>query len=89
MATTSFRFETDAASDQPMSEIRCPGCGDYLVVHMPDPEMPERLLGTCDGCKCWYVMSAGEGTMVLVATPALKGAARPRRAQASKRARIG
>lgn len=96
MGTSSFRFETDAASAEPMSEIRCPGCGDYLVVHMPDPELPERLLGTCDGCKSWYLMDTGKETMVLIcgvpqrSAPRTKGRARPKgRTHEAKRAPIG
>ncbi len=31
----------------------CRKCGSDLTLHQPDPEMPERILGTCDECKTW------------------------------------
>src|SRR5689334_7442705 len=34
----------------------CRACGSDLILHQPDPEMPERLLGTCGGCKSWYLI---------------------------------
>jgi hypothetical protein len=33
----------------------CPNCESSLTLHQPDPELPERLLATCDDCKSWYV----------------------------------
>ncbi|MDR3638090.1 MAG: hypothetical protein P4L84_30070 [Isosphaeraceae bacterium] len=91
MATTSFRFETDAASEEPMSAIACPDCREFLTVHMPDPGLPERLLATCEACKRWYVMDPAAGTMVLVADapPRPRRAKRARPTQDPKRARIG
>lgn len=95
MATHSFRFEMDSGSEEPLTEIACPRCSEYLVVHMPDPDLPERLLGTCCECKSWYLMDAAEQTMTSIVVddfrpPRAKVAARRRRtAQDVKRARIG
>jgi hypothetical protein len=93
MATTSFRFETDAASAEPMLEIPCPGCRQFLAVHMPDPNLPERLLGTCAACKAWYVMDAAAGVMALVAGPNRPNPAKrvrgPRRTQDPNSASVG
>lgn len=33
----------------------CPRCGDSLVLHQPDPQLPHRLLAVCEACKTWYV----------------------------------
>ena len=33
----------------------CRTCWSDLILHQPDPEMPERILGTCDECKTWYL----------------------------------
>ena len=35
----------------------CQICGDDLDLHQPDCEMPDRLLGTCGGCKTWYLLN--------------------------------
>jgi len=34
----------------------CPHCAASLTLHQPDLEMADRLLGTCDGCKRWYLV---------------------------------
>jgi hypothetical protein len=38
-----------------MTFIGCPQCGSPLTLNQPDPELANRLLGTCDDCKSWYV----------------------------------
>ena len=35
--------------------ICCPRCEFSLTLHQPDPELPERLLATCDECKAWFL----------------------------------
>ena len=35
--------------------LLCRNCGSDLDLHQPDLEMPERILGTCDECKTWYL----------------------------------
>lgn len=35
--------------------LACRKCGSDLTLHQPDSEMPERILGTCDECKAWYL----------------------------------
>src|SRR5271166_1436500 len=43
-------------SDSTESEaLVCRDCGGDLSLHQPDPEIPERILGTCDECKTWYL----------------------------------
>ena len=36
----------------------CPGCEAQLTLHQPDPELPNRLLATCDECKSWYLTNS-------------------------------
>lgn len=33
----------------------CRKCWSDLILHQPDPQMPEQILGTCDECKTWYL----------------------------------
>jgi hypothetical protein len=46
------------------SEVACPGCQDYLVVHQPDERLPDRLLGICHSCSAWFVIAAAAAVMV-------------------------
>jgi hypothetical protein len=41
-----------------LAEIACPGCGDTLEIHQPDPRKPDRLLGTCCSCGAWFLIDA-------------------------------
>ena len=45
-------------------EVACPDCHDHLVVHQPDEQRPERLLGTCPSCSAWYLIDATASVMV-------------------------
>ena len=44
--------------------VRCPACRDYLFLHQPDEECPDRLLGTCDECRAWFLIDAAGKVMV-------------------------
>ena len=35
----------------------CERCGAVLTLHQPNIDQADRLLGTCDECKSWYVTS--------------------------------
>ena len=39
----------------------CRTCGSDLVLHQPDPQMPERILGACGECKSWFLLDSGLG----------------------------
>jgi hypothetical protein len=39
----------------------CPRCGAPLDLHQPDPERPERLLGTCARCGAWFLLDVVSG----------------------------
>ena len=49
-----------------VSDIRCTECQSSLELHQPDPERPDRLLGTCADCDTWYLMDVARGVMVLL-----------------------
>ncbi len=43
--------------------MSCPACECDLTLHQPDPELPNRLLATCDECKSWFLANS-EGVVV-------------------------
>src|SRR6516162_4174495 len=53
-----FVSEPDPHEDAP---VVCCTCGGDLSLHQPDPEMPERILGTCCDCKAWYLLDGDLG----------------------------
>jgi hypothetical protein len=46
------------------TRVQCPACRDHLFLHQPDEERPDRLLGTCDECRAWFLIDAAEKVMV-------------------------
>jgi hypothetical protein len=67
---------TDVARDLPMHSrdtscipIPAPGgstcgtCDVPLDIHQPDPDLPDRLLGTCRVCKAWWLLD-GEAELM-------------------------
>ena len=53
----------DADSEGPSSP-RCSGCHRDLALHQPDPQSPDRLLGTCEECHAWFLILAVPGLMI-------------------------
>jgi hypothetical protein len=49
--------------------FQCPQCGHALALHQPDPELPDRLLGTCEECKSWYLTNPRGTTLSPVHQP--------------------
>jgi hypothetical protein len=43
------------------AHAHCRNCRSRLLLHQPDPHLPDRLLGTCDRCKSWYIIDAAAG----------------------------
>jgi hypothetical protein len=37
-------------------EVLCARCQTPLDRHQPDVDLPDRLLGTCCGCRAWYLI---------------------------------
>ena len=59
-----YKGSGEVASDQVATS--CPQCEAQLIFHQPDPELPNRLLATCDECKSWYLAdSQGEALIPL------------------------
>jgi hypothetical protein len=53
--------------------IACPSCDELLVIHQPDVQSPDHLLGTCDGCPAWFLLDLAAGVMLrLPAVEALR-----------------
>lgn len=48
------------------SRIRCTYCRCQMALHMPDPDQPDRMLGTCLTCKSWFLIDRDEGVMFLM-----------------------
>jgi hypothetical protein len=59
------RATLDVIRDDCFGEIECPRCCAILDVHQPDPDLSDRLLGTCAECKAWYLLDP-RGAMVLL-----------------------
>ena len=57
-------------------DVPCLVCGEPLSIHQPDPDAPERLLGTCDACDSWHLIDASTGVMALLPDAAGLRAAR-------------
>ena len=48
----SFTFDSNFTES---TRLNCRTCGSKLDLHQPDPEMTDRILGTCARCKTWYL----------------------------------
>jgi hypothetical protein len=46
------------------SASRCAYCRQPLMLHQPDPDRPDRLMATCDGCRNWFIINTATGLMV-------------------------
>jgi hypothetical protein len=50
--------------------VCCLNCGASLNLVQPKTEEPQRLVGTCDQCGCWYLLDwlpgTAEGLMLLL-----------------------
>jgi hypothetical protein len=48
------------------SSPTCPNCEETLSLHIPDPQLPDRMLAVCEECKSWYLLDALKGRMALL-----------------------
>jgi len=48
-----LRFPTD---DAKQGGTHCLNCNSRLVLHQPDLDAPDRLLGVCERCKHWFLI---------------------------------
>jgi hypothetical protein len=46
----------------------CPRCEYSLTLHQPDPELPDRLLATCDECKAWFLTDSDGVKLIAIPT---------------------
>jgi len=58
------RFTLDPENPNQFEEVPCARCGSYLVIHAPDPDVPDRMLGVCGDCHAWYLMDCAESKMM-------------------------
>lgn len=62
MSTVPFR--DDEGRSTRAASPRCERCEAPLTLHQPDPDLPDRLLSTCDDCKSWYVFEDDLGMLI-------------------------
>jgi hypothetical protein len=41
------------AIDEELSTVRCACCTCAVEFHQPDPQLPHRILATCNACESW------------------------------------
>ena len=60
-----------ALDDTPLAELECLSCGALLEIHQPDNGFPDRMLGTCESCRNWYLWDfhADGNRAVMVSLP--------------------
>jgi hypothetical protein len=51
---------------QEVHQPACPQCALTLSLHIPDPQLPDRMLAVCEDCKSWYLLDCIEGRMALL-----------------------
>lgn len=61
MAITHFPLDS---TDVDFTGFPCPSCQTPLDFHIPDPDLPNRLLATCEECKTWYLMDVIRREMI-------------------------
>jgi hypothetical protein len=44
--------------------VLCLYCENPLTLHQPDEELANRLLGTCEECKSWFITNFDGSTLV-------------------------
>lgn len=60
----ALEFRRLGAAPQDLAVFRCLTCQVLLTIHQPDVNLPDRLLGTCPECRCWFLVDAGSGILV-------------------------
>ena len=43
------------------SSFLCTHCDSPVEIHQPDADLPYRMLGTCDHCHAWYLLTTDSG----------------------------
>src|SRR5690242_3353116 len=71
--TTAFPLTIHPFSRLPedLDDGGCLACGASLELHQPDIDSPDRMVGICTKCGCWYLLDtiAGTDEAVMVGLP--------------------
>jgi hypothetical protein len=62
MRATAAAFEWVRIED--IGEVLCGCCQSVLDRHQPDPDRPDRMLGTCPECGAWFLIDGDARTML-------------------------
>jgi hypothetical protein len=62
MRASAAAFEGVRVED--IGEVLCDCCQSVLDLHQPDPDRPDRLLGTCPECGSWFLIDGDAHTML-------------------------
>jgi len=57
------RIRLTSDPDHPLV-VQCATCHESLVLHQPDEDLPDRLLGTCPECRTWFLIDCDAEVMV-------------------------
>jgi hypothetical protein len=60
----AMEFSRLGAAPHDPAGYQCLRCQSILTIHQPDVDLPDRLLGTCRECRCWFLVNAGSGILV-------------------------
>jgi hypothetical protein len=53
--STIFYWQRSEQLASTLLTLACLQCESPLTIHQPDPELPHRLLATCEECKSWFL----------------------------------
>ena len=59
-----FCFAWESTDPDALLQIRCPECRVPLVLHQPDEESDERMLGVCGTCRSWFLVDCVSHAML-------------------------
>jgi hypothetical protein len=65
LGLVTFRLERISINTGPEEPTSCPRCREMLDLSQPDPEDPDRLIGTCSGCGSWFLIEQSQEGLVL------------------------
>lgn len=60
----SVSLALDLVRFERIDHAPCPHCDEPLVLHQPDADQPDRLLGTCPDCRAWFLIDSEAEVMV-------------------------
>jgi len=60
-----------AAPAPDLAWVRCKRCREFLALHQPDAQAPDRLLGICGSCSLWFLIELvmDRSEMVMIELP--------------------